>query len=306
MPHSKIRSHSDPTETVDLQNPASVVHEIDAIMRERFGKDYRASLIEQGASDLARAFAGNYPGLLRCDTSYHDLRHALDTGLLMARLIAGHGMTTRPDAVEHIDSEHAVLCILLAFYHDIGLLRRSDEANLRGAELTPVHEERGVVFMRDYLGQTPLAHLADKSDLIMVTKLVWHMPPDMPALDQAMASLLGAADIMSQLSDRAYLEKCRDFLFAEFSIVGLAGFPDSTYPDPKALLEKTPGFYTHLICRRMESEYGGADRFTKIFFGGVCPYAAAIKRNLDYLGNVLEKDDLSRLRRQPVRIVDAV
>ena len=305
LPLPTPKQHSDPTQTVDLQDPNAVVMAIDAIMFDRFGKGYGLPLLEQAITDLARAFGGDYPGLLRCDTHYHDLRHAFDSGLVMARLIRGQAIATPKEAPEHINGEHALLGVLLALYHDIGLLRRTDEAHMQGAQLTPTHEVRGVEFMRDYLSRTPLAHLAGKAELIMVTRLAWHMPPDMPLLDRAIASLLGTADIMSQLADRAYLEKCRDFLFAEFSAFGLAGASGLPYPDPKTLLEKTPGFYTDLLRHRMQVDYDGADRFTKIHFGGECPYEASIKRNLGYLNAALAVDDLSVLRRVPRRIIDA-
>ena len=292
MPLRATNLNSDPTQTVDLQDSSAVVRAIDAVMRGRFGNGYGLPLLERGISNLAQAFRGDYPGLLRCDTHYHDLRHAFDSGLAMARLLDGHAIATPRGAPEHLDDEHALLGVLLALYHDIGLLRRTDEAHLQGAQLTPVHEARGVEFMRAYLSGTPLAHLAEKAELIMVTRLVWHMPPDMPAVDRAIVSLLGTADIMSQLSDRAYLEKCRDFLFAEFCAFGLAGAPELLYPDPETLLKKTPGFYTDLLCHRMQFEYDGADRFMKIHFGGECPYDASIKRNLRYLNDLLEKDDL--------------
>ena len=300
-----LKPHSDPTQTVDLEDPDAVLTAIDAVMRDRFGERYGLPLLEQGIADLALAFRGDYPGLLRCDTFYHDLRHALDSGLAMARLVRGHAIATPPGAPEHIDSQHALLGVLLALYHDIGLLRRTDEAHLQGAQLTPVHEARGVEFMRDYLSRTPLAHLAGKAELIMVTRLLWHLPPEMPLLDRAIASLLGTADIMSQLADRAYVEKCRDFLFIEFSAFGLAGEPGLPYPDSKTLLEKTPHFYSELLRRRIETDYDNADRFMKIHFGGECPYEASIKRNLDYLKAALSSDDLSVLRRKPKRIIDA-
>lgn len=298
-------AHSDPTFTVDLENPRAVVTAIDAIMQARFGAGYGRPLLDLAAEDLARAFSGEYPGLLRCDTHYHDLRHALDSGLAMARLIDGQSIATPPDSPEHIDAEHALLGILLALYHDIGLLRRTDEAHLQGAQLTPVHEWRGVVFMRDYLSRTPLAHLAEKANLIMVTRLVWHMPPDMPVLDRAIACLLGTADIISQLADRCYLEKCRDFLFIEFSALGLAGSPDLPYPDPETLLKNTPSFYTGLLSQRVRVEYAGADRFMKIHFGGVCPYEAAINRNFRFLSEILAEENFSLLCRQPQRVIDA-
>ena len=127
----------------------------------------------------------------------------------------------------------------------------------------------------------------------------------MPPLDRAVSCLLGTADIMSQLADRCYLEKCRDFLFIEFSAIGLAGSPDLPYPDPEALLRNTPAFCTGLLSQRIHQEYGEADRYMKIHFGGECPYAAAIKRNFSFLGEILADEDLSRLHRQPHRVIDA-
>ncbi|MFA7280744.1 MAG: hypothetical protein WC100_11675, partial [Sterolibacterium sp.] len=224
--------HFDPTRTVDLKDPGAVLAAIDALLSNRFGPDYGRPLLERAISDVTQAFRGDYPGLLRCDTLYHDLRHALDSGLAMARLLDGQASSTAPGSPEHVDPEHALLGVLLALFHDIGLLRRTDEAHMQGAQLTPIHEARGVEFMRDYLGRTVLAHLAEKSELIMVTRLVWHMPADLAPLDRAISCLLGTADIMSQLADRCYLEKCRDFLFVEFSAIGLAGAPGLPYPDP--------------------------------------------------------------------------
>jgi hypothetical protein len=263
-------------------------------------------LLEKAIDDLTAAFRGEYPGLLRCDTHYHDLRHALDAGLAMARLLDGHALDTAADQPESIDAEHALLGVLLALYHDIGLLRRTEEGYLQGAQLTPVHEARGVAFMKNYLGRTPLAHLAEKARLIMVTRLVWQIPVDMPPRERAIACLLGTADIVSQLADRCYLEKCRDFLFIEFSAIGLAGSPDLPYPDPETLLRNTPAFCSGLLSTRIKKEYGEADRYMKIHFGGECPYEASINRNFRYLSEVLAESDLSRLNRQPQRMIDAI
>jgi len=294
----------DATQLVNLKSPYAVTGAIDSILRKRFGTDYGQPLLEQAMLDLVRAYRGDYPGLLRCDTCYHDLRHSFDSGLAMARLIDGHAIVTPREATEHIDAEHALVGVLLALFHDIGLLRRTSEAHLQGAQLTPIHEKRGVEFMHDYLSKTPLAHLAEKSELIMVTRLTWPVPVEMPELDRAVGSLLGTADIMSQLSDRDYLEKCRDFLFAEFSTFGLAGASGSLYPDPRTLLEKTPGFYNGVLRPRMELEYGGAEQLLKRHFGGDCPYQASIKRNFNFLTKALERNDILMLRRVPVRIVD--
>lgn len=297
--------HADPTETVDLSRPDQVVANIEQITC-RVWPDLDRATLARCVADVARAFRGDYPGLLRCDTYYHDLRHALDAGLAMARLLDGHAKATCDSGGPRIDSEHALLGILLALYHDIGLLRREHEAHMQGAALTPVHERRGVSFMTTYLARTPLAHLAHKSELIMVTRLDFHMPPGLPPVDDALARLLGTADLMSQLADRRYLEKCREFLFIEFSAIGLAGNRDLAYPTPEILLQKTPAFYTGLLRQRIHDEYNDADRFMAAHFDGNCPYAASIERNFSYLQEVLTDADFSRLRRQPERVIDAL
>jgi len=295
----------DPTRSVDLEDPRAVLAAIDAVLRGRFGADYGSSLLELAITDLARAFRGEYPGLLRCDTHYHDLRHAMDSGLAMARLIDGQAASTAADSLEFIDAEHALLGVLLALYHDIGMLRRDHEGHLQGAQLTPVHEARGVEFMHEYLKRSPLAHLARKAALIMVTRLDWHMPSGMDRLDRALACLLGTADIQSQLADRCYLEKCRDFLYLEFSAIGLAGSPGLPYPDPETLLKNTPNFYTGLLRRRIQDDYAGADKFMRRHFGGDCPYDESIRRNIGFLEQLLANDQLSRLQRLPKRVIDA-
>lgn len=296
-------SHADPTQTVDLSSPYEVLSRIDETFKH-FWPEVDYAVLARGIDDVARAFRGDYPGLLRCDTYYHDLRHALDSGLAMARLLDGHARATRDKLGPIIDADHALLGVLLALYHDIGLLRHYDEAHLEGASLTPVHERRGVGFMTGYLAQTSLKHLADKAELIMVTRLDYRMPEDLPPVDEALACLLGSADLMSQLADRNYLEKCREFLFMEFSAIGLAGGSNVPFPTPEILLKKTPAFYTGLLRQRIHDEYRDANRFMAVHFDGNCPYTAAIERNFSYLQEILSDDDFSRLRRQPERVID--
>ena len=297
-------SQRDPTGEVDLENPPAVLAAIKAILDGLYGDAYRYELIAQAVDDVVAAFRGAYPGLLRCDTLYHDLRHALETGLTMARLLDGHAQSLPPDSAEKIDGEHAVLGLLLAFFHDIGLLRRVGEDHLWGAVLTPIHEERGVEFMRPYLAPTALAPLADKAELIMATKLVFRIPATWPAPDRLLASLVATADLMSQLADRCYLEKCRDFLFLEFSAIGLAGAENTPYPDRETLLAKTPGFHSGLIRQRLDEEFSGVHKLLGTHFKGANPYEAAIQRNLSYLAAALAEQDLTRLRRRPRTFVD--
>jgi hypothetical protein len=303
-PSAAQLSQRDPTGSVDLESPRAVEAAIRAILDGMPGGCPDPGLLTRAIDDLVRAFGGDYPGLLRCDTLYHDLRHALETGLTMARLLDGE-TRGEADSGPRIDRSHALLGIVLALYHDIGLLRRSHEADIWGASLTPVHEERGVEFLQNYLAGTSLAGLADKAELIMPTKLVFKMPTEWPALHRKLASMIATADLLSQMSDRCYLEKCRDFLFLEFSAIGLAGTADSPYPDRETLLHKTPGFCTGFIFHRLDEDFANVRRFINHHFDGTDPYGDAIQRNLDYLCGILANDDFARLRRHPRVFVPA-
>lgn len=297
-------SHFDSAQRVDLANPAAVLVAIDAVLQSGWGADYGRPLLTRALSDVAAVFRGDYPGLLRCDTHYHDLAHAFDATLAMARLLGGYLQAHEVPVA--IDADHALLGVLLTLFHDIGLMRRTDEAHLQGAALGPVHEVRSVEFARNYLAQSTLAHLADKASLIMVTRIDRPLADDLTPLDRTLASLMGTADIASQLADRYYLEKCRDFLFLEFVVSGRAGRPDAEFPDGEALLRKTPDFFIGPVARRLSAEYDNALRYMRIYFAGSCPYTAAMERNFRYLDSVLASELFSQLRRRPTRVIDSV
>lgn len=303
--HPVPLAQSDPTGSVDLEDPVEVGGIIRAILEGLPGGCPDPDLLVRAIDDLVRAYAGTYPGLLRCDTLYHDLRHALETGLTMARLIDGQARIDG-DGKATIDGQQALLGVLLALYHDIGLLRRDDEARIWGASLTPVHEERGVEFMRGYLPNTSLAPLTDLAEAIMPTKLIFKIPPDWSPTLRCMGSMVATADLVSQMSDRCYIEKCRDFLFKEFGAIGLSGTAGSAYPTKEALLAKTPGFYSNFISKRLDEDFGNVRRFLGVHFDGVNPYDEAIHRNLGYLAEVLSSHDFGRLRREPRVFVPTV
>ena len=292
-------SRFDPTGEVDLENPVAVEMATKSILDRLYGESYDSALLTQGIEVLVQVYRGRYPGLLRCDTLYHDLRHALETGLTMARLLDAHAKSLTSGSVDNIDGRHALLGVLLALFHDVGLLRRETEAQSWGAVFTPIHEERGVEFMRRHLSETTLASLAEKAEFIMPTKLIFKIPDTWSPLDRKLASMVASADLLSQLADCCYLEKCWNFLFLEFSAFGLAGTPDSTYPDRETLMAKTSGFYSKLVLTRLEEEFCGVYRLMDSYYSGSDPYQEAIQRNLGYLADILSSQDFSRLRRRP-------
>ena len=297
-------SHMDPTGEVYLADPSEVEAAIRRILDHLYGGAYDSALLSRAIEDLVHAYRGEYPGLLRCDTLYHDLRHALETGLTSARLLDGHARSLAAgNTGEAIDAEHALLTVLLALFHDIGLQRRDSEAHLWGPVLIPVHEERGVEFMESYLAGTSLDALAKKSFLIMPTKLIYHIPDSWSGFDRTLGGIIASSDLLSQMADRCYLEKCRDFLFVEFSAIGIAGKADTPYPDRETLLSKTPEFFAMLIQQRLEKEFRGVYRLVELHTGGNNPWLENIQRNIDYLKEILSSKDFSRLQRRPKTLI---
>jgi hypothetical protein len=289
----------DPAGEVDLHNTQQVGSYIHGVLDAFYPQHGALSHLSTAIADVAAAYRGDYPGLLRCDTLYHDLRHALDTAVATARLVSGLNQYRRAQGEPLIDAQQAVLTIILALFHDIGLLRRTDESHLFGAQLTPVHEERSVAFAKNYLSSTPLAAWSTYADIILLTKLSFALPKSWKEPWRTLACCIATADILSQSADRAYLEKCRDFLFLEFSAFGLAGFPGAPYPDRNTLLAKTPSFHSGLIRQRLDEEYGGVHRYLDLHFNGHNPYRRAIQDNLRHLEKMLATGDFSGMRREP-------
>lgn len=290
----------DPTGTVNLADPAQIESSIETILRGIYRNQCDTGLIALAVNDLVRAYRGQYPGLLRSDTLYHDLRHALETGLTAARLLDAYMKSADSREMLKIDAHHAALCILLGLFHDVGLLRRESEADLWGPVLIPVHEERGVEFVRNYLLPLVPPASADLARLIMVTKFVFRIPEEWTPSERLLAAIIETADLLSQFSDRSYLEKCRDYLFVEFSACGMAGTSESPYPDSEALLAGTPSFFENVVFRRLENEGQGIYKLLPLHTGNGNPWLEAIQHDLNYLEKLMATRSMNRLRRKPL------
>jgi hypothetical protein len=127
--------------------------------------------------------------------------------------------------------------------------------------------------------------------------------------------LIGTADLMAQMADRCYLEKCRDRLYKEFVVGGVAvenaapGEFQVRYKSGKDLLTKTPQFYQQVMRDRLHRKFNRAYRYIEVLYNGQNPYIDAIRNNISHLVRVIETDDWSLLRREPpyfLGIVNAV
>jgi lysophospholipase L1-like esterase len=107
------------------------------------------------------------------------------------------------------------------------------------------------------------------------------------------------------MADRCYLEKCRDRLYKEFVVGGIAvehaspGEYMVRYESGVDLLRKTPGFYQAATKDRLQKKFNRAYRYVEVLFDGQNPYVDAIRANLTHLVRVLKTDNWELLRREP-------
>ena len=301
------RSDYDVTNTVQVSDPVAVrdaVHDL-------FSETYSGSSFDKlwlAFYDFARLFTGRYPGYEGCDTTYHDMQHTLDMTLALARLVVGYERSVDPG--DRLGAHRAQMVIVTSLFHDSGYIRHTerDRDFENGAEFTLYHVSRSADFLRRYLPELGLAQDVGVSSMI-VHFTGYELDLDKIELDDPRDAicghLLGTADLIAQMSDRCYLEKCRDRLYNEFVLGGIAienaapGEYMVRYESGVDLLKKTPMFYQQMSKDRLQSKFNRAYRYFEVLFDGENPYIEAIRKNLVHLVRVLKNDEWHLLRREP-------
>ncbi|MGI9246010.1 MAG: hypothetical protein ACR2I8_04805 [Steroidobacteraceae bacterium] len=300
------RSDYDVTNTVQVSSVAGVRVAAEELFRQTW-PGHPLDRLSQAFADFERLFNGQFPGYLGCDTVYHDMQHSLDDTLAMARLLAGYDRVHVPE--QRLGAERALLGLVVALFHDAGYIRQTDDAQHRnGAEFTRTHVSRGAQFLQRYLPTIGLAHWVP-----VATQIIHFTGYEVPfadirlddARDRRIGHLLGTADMLAQISDRCYLEKCRDRLYPEFVLGGVALGRDAvgglkvTYGSGLDVLRQTPGFVQETMRTRLDGEFSKAYRYMEPLFGGRNPYIESIEANLAHLAKVLETGNWGLLRRSP-------
>ncbi len=297
------RSEFDVTNRVNVTDPEQVCQEVCRLLVEMFpGRSVRP--IEQAYRIVTDLFRGDYPGYRPCDTPYHDLQHTLDVSLTMTRLLYGHEVGRKQDSL--LGHDLTILGVVGALFHDSGYVRRLGDRRYRnGAAYTHKHVTRSGRFLATILPQLGLEHMT------VIAKRLVHFTGYEVAVSairlrdsdhRMLGTLLGTADLMAQMSDRCYLEKCRDRLFPEFVVAGIAGDDNkwSLYSTPDALIFNTPKFFRHVLDDRLNRVLKGVYSYADAFFlPQKNAYQEAIERNADYLNHVVKARDISLLRREP-------
>ncbi len=310
------RNDFDVMNSVQVSNPVAVRNAVHQLFRETFpGTSFDKLWL--AFYDFERLFTGRYPGYLGCDTTYHDVQHTLDMTLTLARLIVGYERSV--ETGERLGARRALMAIVTALYHDSGYIRHEerDQDFNNGAEFTMYHVSRSADYLRRYMPEIGMAKDVGVASMIVhftgyeldLDKIELEDPRDIIC-----GHLLGTADLIAQMADRCYLEKCRDRLYKEFVVGGIAvenakpGEYMVRYRSGQDLLQKTPAFYQQVTRDRLDKKFNHAYRYAEVLYDGRNPYIEAIRNNIEHLTKIISTGDWALLRRKPpffLGIVDA-
>ncbi len=311
------RNDYDVTNTVQVSDPVAVRSAVHALFSETFpGTSFDKLWL--AFYDFERLFTGRFPGYRGCDTTYHDMQHTLDMTLALARLVSGYERSA--EQKDRLGSRRAQMAIITSLFHDSGYIRHEErDADFEnGAEFTLYHVSRSADFLRRYLPDLGLAKDVGVSSMI-VHFTGYELELDNIELDDPRdvicGHLIGTADLIAQMADRCYLEKCRDRLYNEFVIGGVAvenakpGEYMVRYKSGEDLLKKTPEFYQQVMRDRLNKKFNRVYRYAEVLYDGQNPYIDAITNNITHLMRVLETGNWGLLRRKPpyfLGIINAV
>jgi len=303
---ARRRNDYDVTDTVNVSSPSDVCQAVYDIYKDLYPESSFKPL-SKAFLDFQRLFSGEYPGYVGCDTVYHDIQHTMDMTLANARLIAGYERSV--PLRDQIGSRRFTVSLITALFHDSGYIRHESETGVdNGAELTAKHVSRGADFLSRYL---PSLGLGDSSEVAasMVHYSGYEIPPEHMILkepkDRLAGFMLGTSDLMAQMADRCYLEKCRDRLYQEFVLAGIAVSKDGqgrarvTYSSGDDLVQKTRAFYYNQVRKRLDTSFCGVHEYFSGFFNGSNPYQTAIDKSIEYLEQTSNDVADLKLRRQP-------
>jgi hypothetical protein len=300
------RNDYDVTNTVQVSSTAAVSSAVRTLFHDAWPGD-SFDRLATAFDDFGKLFTGRMPGYHGVDTVYHDRQHTLDVTLAAARLLVGYEKSAEPG--QRLGAERATITLVSALFHDAGYIRESDDTHANnGAEFTLFHVTRSARFLARYLPRigmdawTPVATRLVHFTGYELKPSQIHLPD---ARDRRLGAILGTADLIAQMADRCYLEKCRDRLYPEFVLGGVAAATDSDgalqirYSSGVDLLRHTPQFVRETRAQRLDEEFGQAYRYLEPLFGGRNPYLEAIDRNIGYLNRVLRGERWPMLRRKP-------
>jgi hypothetical protein len=253
--------------------------------------------IRRAFEHVLRLYRGRHPDFHGCDTQFHDTQHMLDVTLAMARLMDGYERSRAGRA--RLSPTLYSVGVIGALFHDVGYLRRRrDRRHGHGAEYTLTHVGRSARLVSEYLRNVGLARYAPAAAAI-----VHYTGHERPAeairidgtLPRRIGQMLGTADLIAQMSDRCFLEKRRDRLYAELVAGGVAG---RLFRSAGELVCRTHAFHLGAV-RRLDLQLARAYEYAERHFGGQNLYLDAMQKNARHARRLADPGEEGLLRRAP-------
>ncbi|MSQ54475.1 MAG: hypothetical protein EXR31_03815 [Betaproteobacteria bacterium] len=299
------RSDHDVSDRVRTTDFATVRSEVARLYKALY-QQTSATVIERAFDEMAGIYEGGHIAYHPCDTEYHDIQHVLDVTLAMARLMDGYERSR--NGFEPLSRDLFTVGVIVALFHDFGYIRKKgDHRHRYGAEYTLTHVTRGSHYLRGYLHRVNLGQYANAAGQLVHYTGYERSAETIRVSDpilRRIGHILGTADIIAQMADRCYLEKCRDRLYPEFVLGGLA---HRTLPNGKVqvifesgsdLVKKTPGFYSSAV-KRLDFQLARAYDFASRHFGGQNLYVEEMQKNVRYAKVMADEGHADTLRRAP-------
>ena len=285
------RSEFDVTDKIRTTDPVEVGNEVTRLFLELYPEDWAAPKIEHAFHDMRLLYEGKHRDYLPCDTEYHDIQHVLDVTLAMARLMDGYQSGGR-NGYPALTKDLYLVGVLAALFHDFGYLRRrNDHKHRHGAEYTLVHVSRGASFLRSYARGLGVEERLAQAAATLVHFTGYERNADSIRVDdpvlRRVGEIIGTADIIAQMADCCYLEKCRDRLYPEFVLGGLVrrkqpdGKTVTVYESGADLVRKTPGFYFNAM-KRLNEQLKRVYVYAEKHLGGQNLYLEEMDKNQRY------------------------
>jgi hypothetical protein len=251
--------------------------------------DFNTVPITNAFNTTVNLFEGNFPGYRACNTEYHNLHHTISSFITMARLI--HGAATQGK----IFLERQIVVSLIAtLLHDVGYIQEAFDTDGTGAKHSADHVRRSIAFLKSH-GSSAFGLVDEEINAGSAMILCTDLAVDIPAIKfptsrfELLGKMLGAADLLAQMADRAYLEKLL-FLYHEFREAQVGG-----YKSEVDLLRKTIGFYD-FIAKRLKTTLDATDRYMGAHFASRWnihedPYQISIENQKNYLHKIMALQD---------------
>lgn len=249
------------------------------------------SRLEKLLDDVADLYAGRWPSHEACEVQYHDVVHAFDVALAVARIMAGWNRA-HPD--RRLDEELYCWTVAAGLFHDAGYIKDKGDREGHGGKFTITHVQRGIAMAKAYLLRTGWPERAAVFVPSAIGLTDYRRQPEVDEVslsqhEQLAARMLPTADLVGQFGDSRYAEKI-DGLFTEFQ--ELYAHLDQDQParplvpvfhSAQELRNTTEDFYESFVAPRL-AEFGHLEHYLDVYYGQAHnPYRKNITANLALL-----------------------